>query len=438
LRTTPYSTALSRICGLIGIPTSRLTTELADSINILFNSNVRQTWGAGNWPDLSIWGEARFAGNVLTYPNDVSQTDYWTATNASITANSIPNPADNRTTASKALETAATGEHKVVQTVTGFPSTQYQASVYARPNGRDYILLAVNDGATTFSAYFNVQAGTIGTQANVTSANIQQCPNGFFLCTITYETGAACTSQTYSVNISTDGSTISYAGDVTKGVYLWGNLMVQQTNVSPNQFIIPYEQTGEKVIDALFQAWVDNPAMISYPRPQGYVVTDAGYQMISTAGGFMGTNGYVSYNTNPANPVYLFYRRAPYNYSGDTFSATSTYVAGQYIYYTRTTGALTGTSDYWKCLSTTTAGQDPEDTPTKWELQELPESLAQILVWQTYGDWLVQDGQMDKATQAYQTAELKKLNEWDRIERQQPDNFQVQVFNHVTSQNRSW
>jgi len=152
----------------------------------------------------------------------------------------------------------------------------------------------------------------------------------------------------------------------------------------------------------------------------------------------MGTNGYVTYNTNPANPVYLFYRRAPYNYSGDTFSATATYVAGQYIYYTRTTGAQTGTSDYWKCLSATTAGQDPEDTPSKWELQELPEALGGILVWQTYGDWLVQDGQMDKAQQAYQTAELKKLNEWDRIERQMPDNFQMQVFTHVTSQSRSW
>jgi hypothetical protein len=438
LRTTPYSKALAQICGLIGVPTSRLSTELAESINTLFNANVRQIWGAGNWPDLSMWGEARFAGNLLTYPNDVSQTAYWTATNASITANSVANPADNRTTASKLLETAATGEHKVAQTVTGFPSTEYQLNVYARPAGRSYIRLAANDGTTTFSAFFNVQSGVVGTQANITSSNIQQCPNGFFLCTITYTTGAACTSQTISVNASTDGSTISYAGDITKGVYLWGNLLVQQTNVSPNQFTIPYDQTGEKVIDVLFQAWIDNPAMVTYPRPQGYIVTDSGFQMISTAGGFMGTNGYVSYNTNPANPVYLFYRRAPYNYSGDTFSATATYVADQYIYYTRTTGALTGTSDYWKCLSATTAGQDPEDTPTKWELQELPEALGGILVWQTFGDWLVQDGQMDKATQAYQTAELKKLNEWDRIERQQPDNFQMQVFTHNTSQNRSW
>jgi hypothetical protein len=160
--------------------------------------------------------------------------------------------------------------------------------------------------------------------------------------------------------------------------------------------------------------------------------------MISTAGGFMGTNGYVSYNTNPANPVYLFYRRAPYNYSGDTFSATATYVAGQYIYYTRTTGALTGTSDYWKCLVRYhRRSGSRDDTPTKWELQELPESPAWILVWQTFGDWLDQDGQMDKATQAYQTAELKEVcNEWDRIERQMPDNFQMQVSTHTTSQNQ--
>jgi hypothetical protein len=438
LRTTPYSKALAQICGLIGVPTSRLSTELADSINVLFNANVRQIWGAGNWPDLSIWGEARFAGNVLTYPNDLAQTSVWSALNVSVTANSVANPADNRVTASKVMETASTAAHSVLQTITAFPSTEYQVSVYARPNGRNYINVAASEGLTGYNTTFDIQSGTIGTQTNVTSANIQQCPNGYYLCTITFTTSATASSLTYVVSLGASATSFTYAGDITKGVYLWGNLIVQQTNVSPNQFIVPYEQTGEKVIDVLFQAWVDNPAMVTYPRPQGYVVTDTGFQMISTAGGFMGTNGYVSYNTNPANPVYLFYRRAPLNYSGDTFSATATYVADQYIYYTRTTGALTGTSDYWKCLSTTTAGQDPEDTPAKWELQELPEALSGVLVWQTFGDWLVQDGQMDKATQAYQTAELKKLNEWDRIERQMPDNFQMQVFTHGTSQNRSW
>jgi len=422
------------------VPTSRLTTETAQSINDLFNANVRQIWGAGNWPDLTGWGEARFVGDLLTYPNDVSQTAYWTANNVTVTANNISNPADNRVTASRILEVVAAppAEHNVTQVVTAFGATNYQASVYARPAGRNFLYLAVNDGTTTFSTFFNVQTGLVGTQANVQSANISQCANGFFLCTIMYETGANATTQTYKAGISTDGTTISYGGDITKGLYLWGNLIVQQNNVSPQQFNLPWDQTGEAEIDVMFQAWVDSPAMITYPRGQGFVVTKDGFQMISSAGGFMGTNGYVSYNTNPANPIYIYYRRVPYNYAGDAYSDTATYVAGQYIYYTKTAGAAIGTSDYYECLATATAAQSPETHPAKWEIQPVPEMISQPLIWQTYGDWLIQDGQADKAAQAYNIVEMKKNEEWDRIQRQMPDSFQMTVSTHVTSQNRSW
>lgn len=439
MRTIPYSRALGNICGLIGVPISRLTTETAQSINDLFNANVRQIWGAGNWTDLTNWGEARFAGNLLNYPNDLSKSTYWTATATTITGNSIANPADNRVTASKMLETSATANHNAVQSgIFCFPSTTYQLSVYARPNGRDYLYLAANDGTTTFSAFFNVTAGTTGTVANATSTNIQQCPNGYFLCTLTYTSGAAASTQSVTVQISSNGSTLSYAGTATKGLYIWGALLVQTNNVSPQQFIIPWDQTGETAIDVMFNAYVDNPAMVTFPRNQGFVVNSDGFQMISSAGGFMGTNGYVTYNTNPANPIYITYRKVPYNYAGAVYSATATYVVGQYIYYTMLAGANTGTSDYYKCLVDTTAGQTPETTSYAWDIQPLPDMLSQPLVWQTYGDWLVQDGQMEKSVGAYQMAEKKKLDEWDRIERQMPNTWQMNVYTHVTSQNRSY
>ncbi|HUS97498.1 MAG TPA: hypothetical protein VMX97_12225, partial [Hyphomicrobiaceae bacterium] len=196
-----------------------MTTEVAESINNLWNANVRQIWGAGNWTDLSVWGEARFAGDLLVYPNDLSQTAYWTATNTTVTANSIANPADNRVTASKVMETSATGAHNVAQNaLTCFPSTGYQLSAYVRPNGRSYVYLAANDGTTTFSTFFNVQSGTVGAGSNVTSSNIQQFPNGYFLCTITYTSGTAATSQSSTVQVSTDGTTLSYAGDPSKGL----------------------------------------------------------------------------------------------------------------------------------------------------------------------------------------------------------------------------
>lgn len=439
MKTIPYSNVLANITGLIGVPLSRLTTETAEIINNLFYSNVRQLWGAGNWTDVSPYGEARFVGNLLTYSNDFSKTAYWTATNATITANSIGNPADNRTTASKLLETSATGQHKVVQSgLAAFPTTQYQLSVYVRPNGRNYVYVAANDGVATYSGYFNVQAGTVGTVTNLQNWNIQQCPNGFLLCTLTYQTASTAASQDVTIAVSTDGSTLSYAGDTAKGLYLWGALLVQTTNVSPQQFILPPDQTGETEIDQLFTAWVDNPAMITYPRQQGFVVTDQGWQMISSAGGFMGTNGYVTYNTNPANPIYIYYRKVPYTYQGSVFDATATYTVGEYAYYTWTTGARKNTSDYYKCTEATSAGQTPETHPNKWELQPVPEQLFNALVWQTYADWLIQDGQADKAGQAYQMAEQKKNEEWDRIERQSPNSWNMRVFTHVTSENRAW
>ena len=57
---------------------------------------------------------------------------------------------------------------------------------------------------------------------------------------------------------------------------------------------------------------------------------------------------------------------------------------------------------------------------------------------QTYADWLVQDGQAEKATQAYAIADQKANEEWDRIERQSPNSWQMRVFTHVTSENRAW
>lgn len=48
------------------------------------------------------------------------------------------------------------------------------------------------------------------------------------------------------------------------------------------------------------------------------------------------------------------------------FDAGDTYAAGDYITYTPAGGVL----HYYKCLATTTAGQDPEDTPAKWQIYD--------------------------------------------------------------------
>ncbi len=439
MRTRPYSDFLSQICALIGIPTTRLSTEVSDSINALFNGNVRQIWDVANWTDICPKGEARFCGNLLTYPNDLSKTANWTATNLTITANSIANPADNRVTASKLAETTTNGAHKAVQSLGSmFPGQTYQISAYARPFGAtNWLYLSASDGSLTFTSFFNVNTGVVGTSSGVSSATIQPCANGFYLCTIIFNASSAATTGSLSVQTSSDGSTLSYAGTTTNGLYVWGVLALQQTAISPQIYTIPWSQTGENEIETIFQVWKDNPNNASYPRPQGWLVNDTGIQMISALGWDTGTYGYTGTQGNPSNPTYLYYRKAYRYFTGSVYDATATYAVGAQIYYTITTaGATYNTSDYYRCLVATTAGQSPETTAASWEIISLPEVFYGFLVQKTYADWLISDGQMDKGQGAMMLAEQKKADELDRQERQMYDVFPMQVCSHVTSQAR--
>ena len=178
-----YSDFLANEAALVGLPADRVTTEIAASWNAFFNSAMGEMWRAGPWIQICPYGEARFVGNLLTYPNNLSKTANWDTNVAlTITGNSLQNPADGRTTASKLLETAATSAHSISQTgLTSFyPSTNYTISAYFRQNGRTWAQITVNDGVGNFSAFFdlaNVVTGTVsGTGA---TATIGQQANGF-------------------------------------------------------------------------------------------------------------------------------------------------------------------------------------------------------------------------------------------------------------------
>lgn len=49
------------------------------------------------------------------------------------------------------------------------------------------------------------------------------------------------------------------------------------------------------------------------------------------------------------------------------FNPASTYDAGDIVLYASTTDNPNAVKDYWLCLATTTAGQDPDDTAAKWQ-----------------------------------------------------------------------
>lgn len=434
-RTRNYSDFLDSVTQLIGIPPSRLTTEVADSINQFFNNAIRDIWIATQWYDTCPRGEARFVGNKLTYPNDLAKTAYWTPTYLTITANQLANPLDGSVTASKAMEQASSGEHSVVQNVTSFfPSQEYTITAYVRPNGRNNVQLVAYDGNTTYSAFYDVSAGTVGTVVNATGTSISLQPNGFYLCQLNFTASASATSSgTYSLKLSTDGSTVSYAGDTAKGVYVWGCVVQQTTNVPVSDLLLPWQQVGEETIDAVFDVYQASPASAFYPRQQGYLLTQDGIQMINGAWATYvdGVNQSSIYGILPCNPVFLFYRKYAPTYTGSTYSASTAYAVNDQVYYT----TAAGVGNYYRCTAATT-GVAPVGallSASYWQVIPLYTVFLQYCIYRAYADWLISDGQLDKADRASAMADRKLADSIEVQERQMGDVLPTKFQTHVTS-----
>lgn len=436
LKTKHYSDALDSMCALVGIPTDRLSTENAELLRVSFNAALKNAWVTYPWIDLCPYGEARFVGNKLTYPNDLTKTANWTATAVTATANQLDNPLDGRTTVSKLLETSASSAHNVAHSAIALvPSTNYVYSAYVRANGRSHVYLLLNDGVTAHSCFFNVTTGVVGTQANCTGV-MQNVGNGFYLCAMQFTTDAACsaTSSSILLSISTDGSTLSYAGSATVGLYVWGATCVQTTNRPPNDAVIPYDQTGENRMESVLTIWKDNPLAVGMPRLQAYKLTPNGVNVIN--GNYISyatvNSAGVSITTNLPNPVYVYYRQDIPDLYGDTYDSTATYSVGNQVYFTNSSGD----SDYYQCVAAASAGDTPETDTDKWTALTIPEPLFWGSVWQAYGDWLTADGAADKALGAYAMAQKKLDDQYDRENRLMGNDFPMKVSTHGSQQSR--
>lgn len=432
-----YSDFLTSWAALIGVPYTRLTTELAATGNTLFNTAIKRIWEAGPWLENSPRSEARFAGNRITYPNDLTILAAWTPTAVTVTANAIPNPVDGRSTGCNLLETSATSAHGVLhatnlQTI----GTNYQVSAYVRPNGRSWVYLQYNDGDLVHSAFYNVTTGVLGTQTNCLG-NIAAQSNGYYLCTFTFTTSTAITpTGALTLQVSTDGSTLSYAGSATLGLYVWGVLLQQTSNTGSQDYLVAWDQAGESQIECIFDVYQTNPLATNVPQRQGYDLTPNGIQLINGTWSSYYINGVNQsniYGSNPANPVFIFYRQYLPNYTGNTLDVTLTYAVGTQVYYVNTAG----NGDFYSCIVATTAGQTPDTTPASWALIPFYATFFQFCVYQAFGDWLMTDGQMDKGQNAYAIAEDKMANEFDRLERQMGDVMPTKWQTYVSAQARN-
>lgn len=159
--------------------------------------------------------------NLLTYSDDFGNA-VWTKTNANITSNAVAAP-DGTTTADELTEDATvTAVHRASITVTTPPIGTYTTTVFVKINTRSWVYVQNNFGGNNTQAFFNVAAGTVGSIAGTGgTSSIVSVGNGWYrihLTTTTTTTG----SGVVNIALTTADGTLSYTGDGTSGLYIWG------------------------------------------------------------------------------------------------------------------------------------------------------------------------------------------------------------------------
>lgn len=166
--------------------------------------------------------------NLATYSEDFRNTADaggtrpWAYLACTITPNAVASP-DGSATADRVVETSATSYHGLYSSITVSAGATLTFSCYVKAGERTWIGLEGYTGTTYPSVMFNLATGQIGTITGLATATMQPVGGGWYRCSITYTMVSGTATNAYPL-LSANGvaGNLSYAGDPTKGLYVWG------------------------------------------------------------------------------------------------------------------------------------------------------------------------------------------------------------------------
>jgi hypothetical protein len=147
----------------------------------------------------------------------------WQKANISVTANATNSPSGINN-ADALIENTANASHETAQIIATSVTlgTSYSCSFYVKANGRDkFRIILANQFAGTAVAFYDLATGLPYSVGAAATATMTSVGNGWFRCTITSTATLTGLAIIYFTLVST-GTTVSYLGNGTSGVFLWG------------------------------------------------------------------------------------------------------------------------------------------------------------------------------------------------------------------------
>lgn len=161
--------------------------------------------------------------NLLTRSEEF-ENGIWSKASATITANAAVSP-DGTANAGKLVEAAANAAHYALQDIgSAIPdNTTFTAAVYVKAAGRTEARLEGRRKDGLFwSANFDLSAGTLAASSNVVGTpTIEPVGDGWFRISASATSSAGVSTLTFVVMLRSGGA-LTYLGDGTSGIYVWG------------------------------------------------------------------------------------------------------------------------------------------------------------------------------------------------------------------------
>mgnify|MGYP003312758277 CR=1 FL=1 len=137
------------------------------------------------------------------------------------------------------------------------------------------VSLTIADSSNnSHGVYFDLSAGTFTTSGVNYNGKMDAYPNGWYRCFATLtSTGAGPLSQRCLIGVLKDGSTHTYAGDGTSGIYIWGAQL--ESGSTASSFIPTYGYTqarGPDVVQITGEEFSD-----FYNQIEGTIFLSASY-----------------------------------------------------------------------------------------------------------------------------------------------------------------
>lgn len=161
--------------------------------------------------------------NLLRYSEMFADAS-WTKTRASIAPNTTTAP-DGNLTADSLVENTDTSTHSMSVAITS-AGLSYTVSIYAKANQRNWINISWLSTANA-SAFFNLSTGTLGTVGSAATATITSVGDGWYRCTMTATLAVG--ANTLAYYLASANNTLSYTGNGTNGIFIWGAQLVEGT-----------------------------------------------------------------------------------------------------------------------------------------------------------------------------------------------------------------